>query len=210
VAVVKERDLPEIDDEWAAGLGDFVDLEALRQDIQGQLGQAKKEELQRRREEAVVEQIRQRYPLDLPAGVVDQEVEQMLREYAEGLARRGADIESAAVDWQGLAAQIRPQAEKKVHARLLLDAVVAAEDLQAPEDEFEATLAGIARMEQRPTGAVRRDLAAAGRLGELRNQLGRRRAMKHLLGETETDGQGDAETAAAADAEGPSTNQNRG
>jgi len=185
VAVVKERDLPEIDDEWAAGLGDFEDLEALRTNISGQLGRAKQDELTRRREEAVVDQLRQRYPLDLPAGVVDREVEQMMKEYAEGLARRGLDVEKAAVDWQGLAEQIRPQGEKKVHARLLLDAVVKAHDLQVPEDELEMTLAGIARMERRPTTAVRRDLDTAGRLGELRDQLGRRRALRYLLGDLE-------------------------
>ena len=65
----------------------------------------------------------------------------MLREYAQSLSGSGVDLETAGMDWQALADQVRPQAERRVHARLLLDAVAKQTGADVDEDEFERTLA---------------------------------------------------------------------
>ena len=110
--------------------------------------------------------MRQRHPLELPDGVVQQEVENMLRTYADEMARRGIDLEKADFDWQALAERERPNAEKRVHARLLLDAAAEKEGTEVDEQEFEQVLAQLARAEGRTTGAVRQALDRSGRLGE--------------------------------------------
>ena len=79
-----------------------------------------------RQEQAMLEQLRERHPIELPEGVVEEETRGLLREYAESLARQGVDIEKVQIDWDGLAREVRPQAERRVHVRLLLDAVAEA------------------------------------------------------------------------------------
>lgn len=183
VKEIKERELPELDDELAAKLGKFDSVEALQQDVQQRLRQAKEAERRQARERAAVDQLRERHPLELPSGVVDREIEGMLSEYAQSLASSGVDVQDPKLDWQAMAEQVRPQASKRVHARLLLDAVAARLGIEVPAEEFEATLARLARAQGRTAGALRQELDRAGRLVELRHQLRRERALRSLLGE---------------------------
>ncbi len=184
VGEVREQRLPTLDDELAKKLGNFADLAALKKDVEARLAAAKRLERRRQREQALIDQLRQRHPMPLPEGVVEHEREQLMQEFAENLVRRGVDPERAQVDWQRLAEDLKPQAEKRVHARLLLDAVAQAENVTVGEEEFERALASIARLEGRTTSAVRQALDEAGRLGQLRAQLRREKTLDHLLGET--------------------------
>ena len=80
---------------------------------------------------------------------------------------------------------MQPLAEKRVHARLLLDAIAEAESIAVDEKEFEATLAALARAQGVTTPALRRSLDEDGRLGNLRAQLRREKTIRRLLGEAE-------------------------
>jgi trigger factor len=183
VDAVLERRLPPLDDPFAARVGNFADLGALKEAIGERIAEAKRLERRRRRETAVLDQLRERHPLELPAAVVEQEQESLLREYAEAMARRGMDPEKAQVNWPALAEEVKPQAEKRVHARLLLDAIAEAEGLAVGEDEFERALATIARAEGRTTSAVRSALDQHGRLQPLRAQLRREKMLGRLIGD---------------------------
>lgn len=183
VEAVEERELPELNDELAAKMGKFETLDAMREAVVEQLRAGKSRERRLARERALLDEMRQRHPLELPDGVVQQEVENMLRTYADEMARRGIDLEKAEFDWQALAERERPNAEKRVHSRLLLDAAVDKEGTQVDENEFEQVLAQLAQSEGRTTGAVRQALDKAGRLGELRTRLRREKLLRQLLGE---------------------------
>jgi trigger factor len=183
LTAVKERELPPLDDALAAKIGKFETLEALREDVTRRLHAGKQQESRRRRERALLDQLRQRNPAELPRRVLEQEVRNMLTDYAESLGQRGVDPSRAEIDWAQLAEQVRPQAEVRVHARLLLDAVCERLEIEVPEELFEATLAGIARSQSASAAQLRRALDRDGRLAELRAQLRRERALKRLLGE---------------------------
>jgi trigger factor len=133
-----------------------------------------------------LDQLSERHPVELPTGVVDQEIEGMLREYAQSLASSGVDVESAEMDWQAMADQVRPQARRRVHARLLLDAVAKHTGAQVDEDEFERTLSSIARAQKTSTTAIRQELDRTGKLAGLREQMRREKALKSLMGEKPT------------------------
>lgn len=196
LAAVKERELPPLDDALAAKIGKFETLAELEADVGRQLSAGKRHESQRLREAAVLDQLRERNPTGLPKRVLDQELRQMLTDYAEHLAERGVDASKADVDWQKLTDQVRPQAEARVHARLLLDAVAGKLEIEVSEEVFEATLAGLARAQGRSAAQLRQKLDHDGRLQELRAQLRREGALKRLLGEEDSLEAKDSETAA--------------
>jgi trigger factor len=183
ITAVKQRDLPPLDDALAAKIGKFETLAALRADIEKRLAAGKQQEAARRREQAVLDQLRERNPAPLPVKVLDQEVRHMLSDYAESLGQRGVDPSKAQIDWQQLSQQVRPQAEARVHARLLLDAVAEKWKIEVSEEVFEATLAGLARAQGASAAQLRRSLDRDGRLAELRAQLRRERALRRLLGD---------------------------
>lgn len=204
ITAVKERDLPPVDDALAAKIGNFETLDALKEDIAKRISAGKQQEGRQQREQAVLDQLRERNPTGLPERILDYEVRQMLTDYAESMRQRGVDPSSAEVDWQQLSQQIRPQAEARVHARLLLDAVAEKWQIEVPEEVFEATLAGLARSQGASAAQLRRALDRDGRLGELRAQLRRERALRRLLGEEDNVAvEPAAEVAVAATSETP-------
>lgn len=184
VEEVEERDLPPLDDDFARKVGEFDDLAALRAEVESGLVARKRSERGQARRRALMEQLRSRHPLELPRGVVDHETEHMLSDYASELGRRGVDPERAEVDWQGLAAQVRPEAERRVHDRLLLDAAAEQLGVEVTEADLTAALATLARVRGASAAELRRQLEQAGRLEGLRNQLRRDRALGRLVGET--------------------------
>ena len=199
VEKVRERDLLPLDDETVARIGPFQSLEALRAEVHARLKDGKRTSRRRERETALLNELRARHPFELPKRVVEQEIERLLTDYASGLAQRGVDVENAEIDWQKLADEVRPQAEAQVHARLLVDKIVKMREIEVDAQEFEATLAGMARMQKTSSGALRRDLDRAGKLEALRAQLRREKALRQLVGIG--DGDGEEPQSAAADEE---------
>jgi trigger factor len=184
---VEERDLPPLDDELAKKLGRFEDVEALRREVLDGLRAGKKAERGRERRRKLMEQLRARHPVDLPQGVVDHDLEHLLSDYASELGRRGIDPERAQVDWQGLAAQVRPEAQRRVHDRLLLDAAAERFGIEITEADVTAAVAGVARARGQSAAELRRRLAEGGQLEGLRNQLRRDRALSRLVGDEPAD-----------------------
>ena len=181
---VQERDLPPLDDAFAAKVNpEFQSFDGLREAVVGRLRQQKEERRRETRHQALLDQLRERHPVDLPQGVVRREVEGMVQDYAENLARRGVNVEKAPIDWNGVAQEMSPSAEKRVHARLLLDAVADERKIVVTEEEFERTLAVLARTQGVSTPVLRRKLDEDGRLTSLRAQLRREKTIRTLLGE---------------------------
>ncbi|HUF78493.1 MAG TPA: trigger factor [Thermoanaerobaculia bacterium] len=183
IRAVKERELPELDDELAQEIGGFETLAALTEAVRGRLAHDRAHERREARERVLLDALRERHPVVLPEGLVGAEIEGLVHEYAESLGRQGVDVEHAGIDWRAVAEQARPAAEKRVHARLVLDAVARREGIEVAAEELEAALARIAAEQKISTGQVRRALDADGRLGRLRAQMLRGKTLRHLLGE---------------------------
>lgn len=205
VGTVEERDLPSLDDELAAKLGDFDSVDALRQEVVDGLRSNKRSELARERHKALLEQLRARYPVQVPHGVVDHEVEHLLTDYASELGRRGVDPQAAQVDWQSLSSQARPEAERRVHDKLILDAVAEHWELEVEPSDLAGALATIARARGESVAALRASLEESGRLPGLAAQIRRDKTVRRLLGEEEPEAE--ADTAGAAPGEAPEEDQ---
>jgi trigger factor len=184
VTAVKERELPALDDELAARVNpELGGLTELRDMVSRRLREAGVEARREQRQRALLDQLRERHPLELPQGVVQREIEQIARAEAERLARRGVRLDQAGLDWQAIREQIRPVAERRVHEELLLDAIAEAEPVAVTEEEFERALAALARVQKTTTPALRKALDEHGRLTALRDQMRRDKTIRHLLGE---------------------------
>lgn len=185
VIAVKERELPPLDDDLAQSVGSFEDLAELRAEIEKQIRQGKEQARGRDRERSLMSQLRELHPIELPEGVVQKELEEMLSRHAEHMASQGVDLDKVEIDWAALMEQAKPQAQERVHGRLLLDAVIKDKSIEVSEEDFEAALADIARAQKTSTVVVRQALDRADRLGELKAQLNREKAVKLLLGDND-------------------------
>lgn len=183
VKAVKERELPPLDDSFAQAVGEFADLASLQRKAADQIAHRKHHARQHERERSLLDQLRERYPAQLPPGVVEREIHELLTRQAEQLAMQGVDVGKAGIDWAVMGEHLRPQAEKRVHARLVLDAIVEARSIKVAEHEFEAALSAMARSQNTSALALRQSLDRQDRLGALRAQLNRDKAIGQLMGE---------------------------
>lgn len=183
VKEVRERDLPPVDDALARRVGEFETVDELREGVRKSLRNRKESDLKRNREQALLEELRARHPLTPPQGVVDHELQHMLNDYAESLARQGVDVEHGGIDWDRLAQDARPQAVKRVHAQLVLDAIAEKETIEVSNEEFEAFLAVLARANGKSVPAFRHSLEESGKLDSLRGRMRRDKVIERLLGE---------------------------
>jgi len=195
VESVQERELQPLDDELAGKVGPFENVEGLREAVVARLKAGKVQGRYEQRQKAVLDQLRERHPMELPQGVVRHEVEHLVQDYAQSLAERGVKLDQAGIDWDRVAEEMRPLAEKRVHARLLLDAVSESQGIALSEEEFEAALAALARSQGTSTSALRRTLDEKGRLAGFRAQLRRDKTIRRLLGEEDAAETQPAETA---------------
>jgi trigger factor len=139
---LREKILPELDDDFVHQMGDFADLDALKADIQARLeGNA----LDRARHEfadKIIEYAVANATLELPDVLVDQEVEVMHDEFRASIARQGITEEAylKVMDKTDadLHADFRPASEKRVKTLLVLSQVAEAEDVEVPEADIEA------------------------------------------------------------------------
>jgi trigger factor len=183
VVAVKERELPPLDDDFARTVGDFEDLAELEGRVRERVTAHKKGERDQARRDALIRELRARYPVELPRGVVDQEVERLVNDYARSLAQQGVDLENADIDWRKIAEQARPQAEERVHTQLLLDAVAREKDIEVEPGELEEALSALARGRNTSVPAMRKELEDADRLESFRVEVRRNKVVRHLMGE---------------------------
>jgi trigger factor len=175
--------LPELDAEFAKHFGNFTSVEELEKDVAHRLRHSKEDAAREERERALLDQLTERHPMPLPEGAVHSEIEGLLREYAEGLSRRGVDLQHAEIDWQKIGEEARPHAERRVKARFLLDAIGDKEEIAVGEEEFEQALAVLARLQGAASGALRQRLDQSGELQGFRARMRREKVVRYLLGE---------------------------
>lgn len=179
---VLERKLPDVDDDWASGLAAAIEtVDDLRRQLGDQVRAQKVEQAGQQRTDALLDQLRERYPVTLPEAVVEREALHMARSYANNLARQGFDFERQQLPWEQLMEEIRPQAEKRAHSSFLLDRIARDDGVEATAEDLERALEIMARARNTNRGRLRRELERDGGLELLRVELRRDRTVQALL-----------------------------
>ena len=177
--------MPAADDEFAKKISDFETFEELQEALVGRLRHDKEQNLYTEKERVLLEELRERHPLDLPQGAVENELQRLMHDQASRLSSQGVDIENAEIQWEAFHAQLQPIAERRVHEQLLLDAIAKAHDLKVDEQRFEYFLTSFAAQQKKSSLALRQEMGRDGRLQDMRQQLLRQQTIRHLMGEEE-------------------------
>ena len=138
---VKQTQVPDKDDELAKDISEFDTLDELRADIRANILNEKAEGIDRAFENALLEKAAENASMDVPAAMIDEEVEKEMDRFDYQLRSQGMSLEQYSKmlggDLSGFKNSIRPSAENQLKIRLTLEAVAEAEKLEAPEEEIE-------------------------------------------------------------------------
>ena len=147
---VKAKELPVADDEFAQDISDFDTLAEFKEDLAKRLADAKKETAAAERQQKVMDIVVANAKMDIPAAMVQKNVDDMMNQWAQQLQSQGIPMDvyfqyTGATPAQ-VAEQFRPQALANIKNRLVLDAIVAAENIVVTEEDINSEVQKMADM----------------------------------------------------------------
>ena len=145
---VKTKDYPIVDDEFAQDVSDFDTLEEYKEDLKKNLAEKKVQEAKAEKQQKVMDVVVGNAKMDIPEAMVRKSTDDMMNQYAQELGAQGLSMDVyfkyTGMTPQQLAEQLKPQALANIKNRLVLDAIVAAENIEITDDEIEAEIQRLA------------------------------------------------------------------
>ena len=179
LAALKEKKLPDLDDAFAGHVAEGSTLAALREKVVAGI-RADKEALRRRKfQRELLDNLVSRVSFAPPEALVEAETESALEEYAAYLSGNGMDPKEA--DWDRLARDARPGAERRVKEYLILDEVARRENLPVEDAEVDAEVRSSAARRGVDPEVLRERLVKDGRLGSVRQEIRLQKALAWLI-----------------------------
>ena len=149
---IKETQLPELDDDFAADVSEFDTLAEYKEDLKATLKVKKEKEAKNEKESRVVDKIIENAQMDIPEPMINTQKEQMVNEFAQQLSYQGLSIEQY-FQFSGMTKEkfmetAEPEALRRIKSRLVLEAVAKAENIEVSEDDLNAELEKMAETYQ--------------------------------------------------------------
>ena len=207
VKEVKEKKLPELDDDFALEAGGFDTLDELRSEIERRIGEAEEKAIEGEFREAVVDTVAHDAEIDIPHELVHSKAHEMWHRTAHRLRHQGIDPEQylqlSGKGEEELVTEAEPEAERALRRESVLAAVVEAEDIEVSDEELMDSLRDAARREsggREPTekqlGRILKRTRKQGADEALREDIAMRKAVDVLVEHAKAV---DVETAKARD-----------
>jgi len=171
------KELPELDDDFARGLGQYEGLEDLRSKLRQQLEREAQQQADEDMRAELLRLLVERNNFDVPDYFVKQQLESYMQSVAETLMMQGIDPRNAGIDWEALLNERRPQALREVQGALLLERIAELEAIEISEEELDAEVARIAQFRGKPIGATKSRLTKEGSIDSIRNRLRNQKAL---------------------------------
>lgn len=145
---IKAKELPEIDDEFAAEVSEFDTLEEYKADVKAKIKDQKAAEGKTKQEDQVVEQAVKNASYEIPEAMIDTQAEQMLNDFAQRMQAQGLTMEQY-FQFTGMTAEkmleeMKPQAVKRIETRLVLEAIAKAENIEISDEKLDEEIAKMA------------------------------------------------------------------
>ena len=145
---IKAKELPELDDEFAAEVSEFDTLDAYKADIKAKIKEQKIADGNRKKEDQAVEKAVANATMEIPEAMIDTQVNQMAQDFAQRIQQQGLSMEQY-FQFTGMTAEkmleeLRPQAVKRIETRLVLEAIAKAENIEITDERIDEELAKMA------------------------------------------------------------------
>ncbi len=145
---IKTKEIPEIDDEFASEVSDFDTLDEYKADLEVKIKEQKEKDAREQKEDQAVEKAVANASMEIPDAMIDEQVHMMVNEFAQNLQYQGLSLEQysqiTGMTKEKMEEEMRPQAQKRIETRLVLEAVVKAENIETSEEKLEEEIAKMA------------------------------------------------------------------
>ncbi len=145
---IKAKELPEIDDEFAAEVSEFDTLDEYKADVKAKIKEQKATDGKRKQEDQAVEQAIKNASYEIPDAMVDTQISQMANDFAQRIQSQGLTMEQyyqfTGMTEEKMNEEFKPQAVKRIETRLVLEAIAKAEDIEISDEKLDEEIAKMA------------------------------------------------------------------
>ena len=138
---IKEKILPELDDEFAKDVSEFETLDEYKKDLEKKIKEEKEASAKNAKEMAVIDELVKNTEVTIPESMIEDEVENMVEQFKANLSYQGLTLEQYCgfmnTDVNGFKTNLKPEAEKNVKMKLALEAVAKVEDIKVEDKEID-------------------------------------------------------------------------
>jgi len=173
---IKERHLPELNDDFAKNIGSDS-LENLQLKVREEMVTQAKESAEKKAREALLDSIVERQTIEIPDCMVQDELESYARRFASNLTYQGIDVNQASIDWKKMLDGERPHAEQSVRRSIFLDAIARQESIEVTDEDIESELQKVAEGTNKSAAAWRAQLEKEDRIQGFEQHLRRNKAL---------------------------------
>ena len=181
---IKEKELPELDDEFASEVSEFDTLAEFKEDIKKNLAESKAKEAKDEKEANVIEAIVKEAKMEIPEAMITTQQNQMLDEFAQRMSMQGLSMEQycqfTGATRDKLFESVRPQAEQRIKSRLVLEEIAKAENIEATDADVEEELKAMAEAYQMDIEKVKEMLPEKS-LVEIKKDIAVRKAAEFAV-----------------------------
>ena len=144
VKKIEAKELPELDDDFAKDVSEFDTLAEYKEHVKTNLEDKKANEAKRAKEDAAVDKVIENAQMDIPEAMVTTQQKQMIDEFAQRMQMQGLSMEQyfqfTGLNEEKMMEELKPQAEKRIRTRLVLEAIVAAENIEVSDERLDEEL----------------------------------------------------------------------
>jgi trigger factor len=172
IQAIKQKNLPEVDDEFAKQLGEFTSLDQVRKQIRENMHAERKHEAERGAKDKLVAELVKRNDFEVPESLIERQIDLRLERGLRALAAQGMKMEDLKkMDLPRLRAGQRDQSVQDVKSSLLLERIAELEKIETGEDEMNHEIEALAQQSKQTPEAIRARLTQDGGLDRIRNRI---------------------------------------
>ncbi len=181
---IKQKKLPELDDEFAKTSGEFDTLQDLKEDLKNNLIKTAEDTIQRNFENAVLTKVVEDAKVDIPEVMIEKRIDRMVDQMAEDLKRQGLSMDDyqkyLSKTTEEMRSDMKPAAERELKTELVLEAVVKVEGIEATGEDVDAEIEKIAEVYSQDKETVKKAFESQGTIPVIEENIRLRKAIEFL------------------------------
>jgi len=182
VVAVRQKELPDVDDEWAASLNDeFDSLATLRSKIREDLEARAAAEGDHRMRVELMKKLSTAHPVEVPESLIEAQTNNRFETVVRDMIGRGIDPRNTELNWQGAREELKAQAEEDVRGSILLESIADQEKIEVSSEEIETEIEAIATATRKTKDQVKAALTKEGGDRSIASRLRNRKALDLLV-----------------------------
>jgi trigger factor len=178
---IRKKELPELNDEFARDLGDYRDLDELRDAVRKGIFSQREVQAQQEAKNKIVDRLVDEHEFPVPGVFVERQIKNRVEQSLRAMAAEGVDPRSIQLDWEKVRETQRDKALREVKASMLLSRVAERESIHASRDEVDREVERMARQQREPVAALQMRFEKDGTVGRIANHIQTEKTLAFLF-----------------------------